>query len=478
MASHDVSNEKASTSFIPDAKTAHQVATSDSAVSDIAAGETDEVFQTPADGVNFRTVSWQRATIVFIKIEVAMSILAIPEAMAVLGAVGGAISVIAWTALNTYTAVLVGEARSRRHNCHTLADLMGTLWGRWGRDLITVQLVIAQILVCAGGIVSTSAAFNAVSNHGACTVIFALVSAISITMCSSVRTFARLGWLTWVGFGTFFLAIFIFTVAVTQTERPAAAPKGDFELGFAAIRYPTFIAGMVMSANIFVSTSGSSMYVPVIAEMRRPQDYRKAAIIAGIVVGTIYLVFPLVTYRYCGNWLSSPAFGSAGPMWSKISYGIALPGLIIGVGIYQHVTAKYLFVRLMRNSRHFQINSFVHWATWIGINVALGSAAFLISQAVPILNFLLALAAALGFAPFSLIYPTVLWAHDHKLKRSGTIRQRSWYWLNALIGILSAYLVVTIVYGVGVSIRDAFSSGLILKTFDCRDNSGITAPQN
>lgn len=119
--------------------------------------------------------------------------------------------------------------------CKALADLMGTVWGRWGRDLITGQLVIAQILVCAGGIVSTSAAFNAVSNHGACTVYFALLSAILITLCSSVRTVGRLGWLTWVGFITFFIAVFIFTVAVTQQDRPAAAPAGDFELGFVLV---------------------------------------------------------------------------------------------------------------------------------------------------------------------------------------------------------------------------------------------------
>lgn len=60
-----------------------------------------EVFQTGVDGVEFRTVSWQRATIVFCKINFAMSILAIPEALSTLGSVGGSIALVAFTTLNT-----------------------------------------------------------------------------------------------------------------------------------------------------------------------------------------------------------------------------------------------------------------------------------------------------------------------------------------------------------------------------------------
>lgn len=63
--------------------------------------ESREVFQTGDDVLQFRTVSWQRATIMFCKINFAMSILAIPEAISTLGAVGGSIILVAFTALNT-----------------------------------------------------------------------------------------------------------------------------------------------------------------------------------------------------------------------------------------------------------------------------------------------------------------------------------------------------------------------------------------
>ncbi|KAL4967030.1 uncharacterized protein BDV14DRAFT_188660 [Aspergillus stella-maris] len=221
-----------------------------------------------------------RATVVFTKINFAMSILAIPAALAEMGSVGGSLSIIGFTALNTNTCVLLGQFRNRHLECHMLADMMGVLWGRTGRELVGVQIVIAQILIFASGIVTTATAFNALSKHGACAVVVALL--------------------------------------------PAAAPAtGDYDLGWTPITYPTFVSGMLNAASVFVATSGSSMFLPVVSEMRRPQDYTKACIISGFLVGAIYLTFSLVIYRWCGIWLSVPAFGSAGPLFKKISYGIA-----------------------------------------------------------------------------------------------------------------------------------------------------------
>jgi hypothetical protein len=178
------------------------------------------------------------------------------------------------------------------------------------------------------------------------------IAALLITFLSSIRTFSRLGWLTWFGFLTFLLAVFIFVIAVTQQSRPAAAPStGPFDLGYEAIVYPSFVAGITATANIFIAGSGSSMYLPVISEMRHPKEYRKACITAGVLVGVLYLVFSLVVYRWCGIWISTPAFGSAGTLFKKVSYGIALPGLVVGVGIYQHVAAKLVFVRVLRGSK-------------------------------------------------------------------------------------------------------------------------------
>lgn len=69
-------------------------------MTDFEHGESREVFQTGVEGVNFRTVSWQRATIVFCKMNFAMSILSTPQALGSLGAVGGTLALLGFIIVN------------------------------------------------------------------------------------------------------------------------------------------------------------------------------------------------------------------------------------------------------------------------------------------------------------------------------------------------------------------------------------------
>lgn len=83
------------------------------------------------------------------------------------------------------------------------------------------------------------------------------------------------------------------------------------------------------------------------------------------IVNASYLSFSLIVYRWCGQWVASPSLGSAGQTVKMVAYGIGMVGLLASAVIYLHVAAKYLFVRFLRNSKHLQSNSVVHWATWL-----------------------------------------------------------------------------------------------------------------
>lgn len=69
-------------------------------ISDTQLESEHEVFRTGLDGVEFRTISWVRAVIIFVKYTVATGILGIPTALNTLGAVGGAFNVVGWGAMN------------------------------------------------------------------------------------------------------------------------------------------------------------------------------------------------------------------------------------------------------------------------------------------------------------------------------------------------------------------------------------------
>lgn len=85
--------------------------------------------------------------------------------------------------------------------------------------------------------------------------------------------------------------------------------------------------------------------------MKNPREYKKPIGIAMGVLNVLYMVFALVIYRYCGSksrhravltpaWIASPALGSAGDLFKKICYGIAIPGLWISSTVNQHVSVN------------------------------------------------------------------------------------------------------------------------------------------
>ncbi|KAF2086299.1 neutral amino acid permease [Saccharata proteae CBS 121410] len=431
-----------------------------------------EVFKKTADGVDFRTVGWVRASIIFLKIIFATGVLGIPTAMYSLGAVGGALSVLGWSAINTYTAVVQGDFRNKHAHCHSIADMAEHVGGVVTREITGALFIIAYVLCCGSGIIGVATGLNALSTHAACTVWWSLIATVVVALTASVRKFHKIGWLTWVGFISIFAAVFIVVVAVTTLDRPAAAPQtGPYELGYYVIAHPTFVAGMTASATIFVSSAGTSAFLPVISEMRNPKDFRKALFVCMGFVTAAYLSFSLVVYRWCGKWVASPSLGSAGPTLKKVSYGVGMIGLIVSACLYLHVAAKYVFVRILRNSRHLQANTVVHWTTWLGTVIGLAALAFVLAEAIPIFNYLIALTGSICFAPLALCLPGWLWLFDHGSWRKGSLQQQIAYWFHWFIILLGLFFCVGGTYGVVQEIIDAYASGTIGSAFSCADNS-------
>lgn len=207
------------------------------------------------------------------------------------------------------------------------------------------------------------------------------------------------------------------------------------------------------------------------SEMRNPREYKKAVNWCMGLVTAAYVSFSLVVYSYAGKWVASPSLGSAGPTVKKLSYGIGLIGLCVSGALYVHVSAKYIFVRILRNSKHLQSNSFIHWGTWLGSVAGMSIVSFLIASGVPIFNYLLSLAGSIAFAPLALGLPGWLWIYDHADYWKGTLWQKTLYVLHVVLILISIFLTIGGTYGVIVQILDAYREGLIDSAFSCADNS-------
>ncbi|OCF36058.1 hypothetical protein I317_01847 [Kwoniella heveanensis CBS 569] len=429
-----------------------------------------EVFKSNVAGENYRTVSWYSSFALMFKVLFSVGILSIPGVFAYTGALPGALLVIGWGAFNTYGGFILGAFRLRHPGMHGLQDMANVVGGTWYRELVGILYVIGYTLVTGSGYIGTATAFNALSEHGACTVWFAFVAFIISTAVAAFPKFGQISVVAWIGVSLLYIAVMIFTIAVGVQSRPFLAPEGVTDYGYKVVATgTTFITGMTASLIIFVSSSGTSAFIPIIAEMKNPKEYKKPIVCAMLLLNVTYLVVSLVVYRYCGIYIAGVALGSAGTLIKKITYGIGLPGLLVSAILCQHLAAKYFFVRLLRGTEHLQSKTKTHWITWLGSVTLIGIISFIVAEAIPFFGTLIGLVGALAYAPLAIIVPMTLWLYDFGHYRKGSLAQKGLWSFHVLFIGIGAFMTVGGAYAMVQSIIDSYAAGTVDRPFSCAD---------
>lgn len=121
-------------------------------------------------------------------------------------------------------------------------------------------------------------------------------------------------------------------------KQPATAPRdvvwqSDYQL----FGNPSFASATAAVSSIIFAYAGTGAFFPIIAEMKDPRLYTRSLAVCQTVTA-VYLIVSIVVYYFCGTYVASPALGSAGPLLKKVSYGIALPGLLMSGVLLSHVS--------------------------------------------------------------------------------------------------------------------------------------------
>lgn len=132
------------------------------------------------------------------------------------------------------------------------------------------------------------------------------------------------------------------TIAVGVQNRPTAAPQeGVWVPDYKIVTGPSFASAITAISTIVFAYAGTPGFFSIVSEMRDPRRYTHALLVCQSVVTAVYLTVGCVVYYYCGSYVASPALGSAGPTVKKVSYGFALPGLIVTTTLVIHVSLSH-----------------------------------------------------------------------------------------------------------------------------------------
>ncbi|KAK4688965.1 hypothetical protein P7C73_g1136, partial [Tremellales sp. Uapishka_1] len=437
-------------------------------------GEVDAVWGAMTENSpNYKNLGWMRATVLMTKSQIGLGVLAIPAVLDTFGLVPGILIIVAVAILTTWSDYVVVCFKKNHPEVYTMADVGFIMFGPVGREVLGFCFWLLMTATAGSGLLSVSISFNAMSEHGTCTMVFVAVGAIVNILVSLVQTLDKISWIGWIGLVSLLSSIITLVVAVAVQDRPPGAPTGGtFVPDVHVIGHPGFVDAINAISVVIFAYAGTPNYFGIISEMSKPKDRNKAVFTCQAFVTALYLIIGCVVYHYCGSYISSPALGSAGPLMKKICYGLALPSLFVTCILYTHLPAKYVFVRLLKGSRHLSENTVRHRLIWFACVTCNCIISFIIATAIPFFGDLLSLIGALLGSLICIQTEGVMWIYDNKDRTDKkTWKYRALLAWAILVTLLGTFAQVAGTYASVIAINDDIKDGLTTQPFSCADNS-------
>ncbi|CAN6656271.1 hypothetical protein TRVA0_029S00100 [Trichomonascus vanleenenianus] len=460
------------------------------------ASDDRNVFSKKAEGPDFRGVTCIGAAVLIAKAQFGLGVLGLPFTMEVLGLVPGVICLIVLCAFSIWSGVVVGRFRLSRPEVYSVGDATLLMFGKIGCELMGIGFWLFYTLCYGAALLTFTIAFNTITSHVICSVGWLGVgAAIAMILGTLMRTMKVISWCSYVAVVSVFSAVWIVTIATLAEPIPANAPSGMpvnrhvriFGTGSSYASIATAVGTQLLSL------CGTASFFPIHAEMKEQKKYILSLYLGQAFVVFNYIATSCIIYGRVGQFVVSPALGSAGILIKKICYGIALPELIFSSFFQAHIAAKYALVRLLRDTDHLQSNSMRHWATWVSMMTITIGIGLVIAGAIPFFNSLLGLIGSLFGSSFMLIIPGFMSLYEitdvyyepgdksmQWLMRCGRAckasRKNILITATAVFAIaVGIYIMITGVYGAITSIVDAYEAGGVGGAFSCQDNSLLPA---
>lgn len=459
-----------------------------------------DLFDSETGDVDFRGVSWQGAAIVIAKLQIGLGALSLPSTFHILGFFPGILCFIVLAIITTFAGYMCGNARQYYPYMHSIGDAAELLFGKGGREFIGVIYYVYLALVAGAGMLTTSVSLNALSDHATCTMVFVgITCAASFIIGTGFRSLEKVSWISWVGVAGIIFAIWITAIGCLAQDRPFAAPPGPVDMDIRVFSKSTVPKVLSALSSQLFALGGPGTFFSISAEMKKPELFTRSLLCGQTFIVLTNIAISSIIYGKIGQYLASPALGSAGPLIEKISYGIALPGLVVTAVLWSHIAGKYWFVRILRGTQHLQSNTVTHWAVWIGSMGVTVVFAFIVVGVVPFFEDFLSLVGASVNPIFTNVFPGLMLLFFLATKptkvtelspyvETDATSARTWLikgfkayrdgWKEALALFFACFMILTglfimvgSTYSTILNILTLYKEGPVTGVFSCADNS-------
>ncbi|KZT21664.1 hypothetical protein NEOLEDRAFT_1181504 [Neolentinus lepideus HHB14362 ss-1] len=415
-----------------------------------------------SNDIHYKTLSWPFVAILMIAEIVSNGMLALPNALAVVGIVPAVILIVFLGMFALFTAKLLIDFKLNHPEVHNMGDAGYILFGPIGREILSAGTVVFAICATGSELLSGQQALSTLSNQGYCSMWLLLIFAAAVFLVALPRTLGNLSHL-----GLFSVGLIVFSGVLAMIGASINPTEGrKLDVVVTTNFYDAFLA----ITNPVFAYAGHFMFFILMSEMPRPKDAMKAATCLQGFSTAFYVAFSVVMYVYIGPTIQSPALLSLPPLWSKTTFAIALGNFLIAGSLYSHTAAKLVFMRFFRRTRHVHSHTVLGWVCWILLCLLAVGVAAVLAIAVPIFSYLIGIVAAVFASWYTYGLAGFFWLHD-TYHLEGGWKAISRRWIGTIFALLTI-LMGAFICGAGtyVSVKliiDAYDNGLVGHPFTC-----------
>ncbi|KAJ5991622.1 hypothetical protein N7499_004036 [Penicillium canescens] len=357
----------------------------------------------------FSRLGWKRLVIILIVEAVALGSLSLPKSFMTLGMVGGVVCSVGIGLIATYASYEVGAVKVKYPEVEHYGDIGRLILGEKGFWIITVVFIFQLILSVGSHCLTGIIALADITRSDVCNVVFGMASALIILLLAIPPTFADIAILGYIDVVSILTAIGITIIAtgVQSSQENNSSSRANWSA------WPPegtdFATAMVAINNIVFAYSFAPAIPSFVNEMHTPEDYTKALYALGIIEIVLYTLIGSLVYSFVGMDVQSPALLSAGPLLSRIAFGVALPVIFISGSINTNIVARYIHTHVYRDSIHRYVNTRMGWVTWCLLVIVLTLLSWVVAEAIPVFSLLLSISTSLFNSGLSFYIPAIMW---------------------------------------------------------------------
>lgn len=249
--------------------------------------------------------------------------LSLPSVMKILGIVPGIIAIVCIGCLTWYAAFVLLQFYRKHPYVVNMVDMCTVVGGKKFEIVAGIMNVIQFIFFSASPAVTLSVAFNTISDHATCTVVFIFVSCAISWIFSLPRTMKFVSMCGIPSAISVLIAVGIALISLAVAG-PAKAPAG-WNRKIEIVGNPTFREGLNAFLKIVYAYAANFTVVSYMTEMVNPsRDFSFSLTVLELSSIFFYTSVAIVLYCLAGEYTVSPVLGAAATVPAKIAYGIAL----------------------------------------------------------------------------------------------------------------------------------------------------------